>query len=50
VRYEHHVHINSKAILVTRQWRLVLPVRYEHHLHINSKAIPETGSGDVYFM
>jgi hypothetical protein len=35
VRYEHRLHIKSKAIPVTG--RRVSPVRYEHRLHIKSK-------------
>jgi hypothetical protein len=45
VRYDHHLHINSKAIPVTDNGGPVSPVRYEHHLHINSKALPVTGNG-----
>jgi hypothetical protein len=40
VRYEHNLHINSKALPVV----CVSPVRYEHNLHINSKAVPLTCS------
>jgi hypothetical protein len=51
VRYEHHLHIESKAIR-NRPWRLVcmLPVRYGYNLHINSKATTVTGSGGVCFL
>jgi hypothetical protein len=35
VRYEHHLHINTKATTVNRPWRQVrvFLVRYKHHLH-----------------
>jgi hypothetical protein len=47
VRYEHHLHIKSKAIPVNRAWWYigVFPVRYEYHLHVKSKATPVRGHG-----
>jgi hypothetical protein len=47
VRYEHHLHIKSKAISVTARGGLYVRfLRYEHHLNIKkSKAIPVIGRG-----
>jgi hypothetical protein len=46
MRYEHHLHINNKAIPVRgRGGPYVFPVGYKHHLHVNSKAIPVSVRG-----
>jgi hypothetical protein len=49
VRYEHHLHMKSKAMSVTGCGGPgVFLVRYKLHLHIKSKAIPVTGRGGTY--
>jgi hypothetical protein len=41
VRYEHHIHIKTKAAPVTgRGSPYIFPVRYEHHLHIEKLRCP----------
>jgi hypothetical protein len=47
VRYEHHLHIENKAISVNRPWRPVrmFPVKYEYDLHIIKQSFSLTGHG-----